>query len=89
MSNMEWLQSLISAGKALKITPEMSPSDVHLTGVRGGSFLSILIDSYPEHADFSAGDFYIYYDIGMMSGSAGFIIMKDDIVVKHIVIIMS
>lgn len=90
---IEWLNGMVSAKLALHITPEMTKSDViewvEKSNIRRNSSINILIDSYDKHTDFTDGDLYLYYDIGIMCGSAGFVIVNDNKITKMITVIRS
>lgn len=90
---IEWLTSMLSCKLAIKITSDMSKDDVRNlmqnSDMRKGSFAGILIDSYAKYVNDTEYDLYMYYDIGCMSGSAGFIKVVDNKIVSEITVIRS
>jgi hypothetical protein len=90
---IEWLTSMLDINRAIKITSDMSKDDVRNlmqnSDMRRGSFAGMLLDSYAKYVNDSDYELYMYYDIGCLSGSAGFIKVVDNKIVGTITVIRS
>lgn len=90
---IEWLTSLIETNKAFKITSDMNKDDIRnlmqKSNMHRGSFAGILLDSCAKHVNDAKYELYMYYDIGCMSGSAGFIKVVDNNIIGNVIIIRS
>ncbi len=92
MEHIQWLRSLLDNGNAVKITEDTSSQDIQRWMQRklGGTFSSLVAASKPTLNDPVNEELFIYSDIGMLSGSAGYFIMNHSTnTIRNITIIRS